>query len=117
MSIDTDLATVLKTVCARTFTDFASVNTQRPYVTFQLIGGASWRFVEGAAADKRNTFVQINVWADKRLEANALARQIEEAMCAATLFTATPDSELVGDFDADVPVYGTRQDFNVTAAR
>lgn len=117
MSIDTELPALLKVLCVRTFTDFAPVTTTRPYVTFQLIGGEAWRYVEGTAPDKRNSSVQINVWASGRLEANTLARQIEDAMCATAVFTAKPDAEIVNDFDADIPVYGCRQDFTVVSTR
>lgn len=117
MSIDTDLPLVVKTLCPRVFTDFAPVNTVRPYVTFHYLGGKALRFVENTAADKRHTIVQVSVWANGRLEANALARQIEEALCATPLFEATPQDEPVGDADPDIPVYGTRQDFDIYSAR
>ena len=115
--IDTELPALLKTLCPRVFTDFAPVTTLRPYVTFQLIGGRPLRYVEGAAADKRNSVVQINVWASSRHEANGLARQIEDALCLTAVFSATPDGEIVGDFDADIPVYGCRQDFQILSSR
>lgn len=117
MSIETQLYGTLAALCPRTFPDFAPVGTQRPYITWQVIGGLSLRYVDNAAADKRNSIVQVNVWADTRLQAAALARQIEDALCAASLFTATPQGEPISDFDADVPVYGTQQDFDIYSTR
>ena len=117
MSVEQELITLLKTVCPRTFADFAPVSTQRPYCTFQAIGGRSLRFLDNSAADKRNSVFQVNVWGDTRLSSITLARQIEDALCAYSLFTATPDGEPVSDFDADVPVYGSRQDFSIYSTR
>lgn len=113
MTVEADLYNVLKVVCPRAFPDFAPVSTQRPYVTFQQIGGDVVNFVDNQVASKRNAVFQINVWSDRRTESVALARQVEEALIAATAFSARPVAALAADYDADVPVYGTRQDFSV----
>ncbi|MEP6587505.1 MAG: DUF3168 domain-containing protein [Polaromonas sp.] len=117
MAIEQQLYDTLKVLCPRTFPDFAPVATVRPYVTFQNVGGATLRFIGGEPADRRFTDMQINVWADSRLSAMTLARQIEDALCAATAFTARPNAEPVSDFDADIPVFGCRQDFTLFATR
>ena len=117
MAVEQELFDAIKAICPRTFPDFAPVSTQRPYCTYQQIGGKSLRYLNNSAADKRNSVVQINCWADTRQSATMLARQIEDALCAYSLFTATPNGEPVGDFDADVPVYGTRQDFSIYSTR
>ena len=117
MSVETDLYNVLKLVCPRTFPDFAAVSTARPYVTWQQIGGTSLRFVDNTPFSKRESLMQVNVWSNTRLEAMTLARQIEDALCAATAFVAEPQGEPVSDFDADIPVYGCRQDFSIFATR
>lgn len=117
MSVEAQLFGVLKVLCPRTFPDFAPVSTVRPYVTWQQVGGVPLRYLDNTAATVRNAEIQINVWADTRLSAVTLARQIEDALCASDAFQATPNGELVGDFDADIPVYGTRQDFAIHADR
>ena len=117
MSVEQQLYSVLSALCPRTFPDFAPASTARPYITWQQIGGQSLRFLDNTAADKRHVEVQVNVWGNSRLEATTLARQIEDALCAAAVFVATPASEPVSDFDADIPVYGTRQDFSIYATR
>ena len=117
MSVEQQLFDVIKAICPRAFTDFAPLTTQRPYVTWQAIGGRSLRFLENTPVDARNSIFQVNVWADTRQSATTLALQIEDALCAYSLFTATPNGEAVGDFDADVPVYGTRQDFSIYSTR
>lgn len=117
MSVETELYTVLKVLCARTFPDFAPVTTARPYVTYQAIGGESLRFLDNTTHSHRDTLMQINVWAGSRLDALALIRQIEDALCASTVFVARPQGEPVSDFDADIPVYGCRQDFLIFSPR
>lgn len=117
MSIETQLYTALSALCPRVFPDFAPVTTARPYVTYQFIGGKSIRFLDNTTGNKRNSRVQINVWAGTRLEAMTLSRSIEDALCASTVFTAQPEAEPIGDFDADIPVYGAIQDFLIHSTR
>lgn len=117
MSMETDLTAVLKGVCPRTFPDVAPFNTQRPYVTYQGIGGKPLRYLDGTAADKRHTVVQINVWADSRASALDTIRAIEDALCASSAFTARPEAESISDYDEDSERYGSRQDFSIYALR
>jgi hypothetical protein len=117
MAIEKALREVLLAVCPRVFYDFAPVSTPRPYITFQQIGGAAPSYVDATVSSKLNGEFQINVWADKRIEASGLARQIEAALIAAPAFDARPVGALVADFDADIPVYGARQDFDIWSDR
>jgi len=116
MSFEEALFTVLSTadgaLGSRVFPDFAPVRTQRPYCTWQQIGGAVINPLDHTIPDFRLPDVQINVWADTRKEAKRIALAIEAAMYAATTFTAIRMGEPIADFDADVPVYGTHQDFH-----
>lgn len=115
--MEANLVTLLKTLCPRVFPDVAPYETALPYVTFQHIGGTPLRYLDNAAADKRHTMVQINTWAATRAEALSLCRQIEEALCASTAFTAQPDSEPIGDVDGDTDRRGCIQDFSIWAPR
>lgn len=117
MSMESDLTALLKTLCVRTFPDFAPINTTRPYVTYQLIGGPSLRYLDNTAADKRQVLVQINVWADTRNASLVLARQIEDALCASSAFIAWPEEEPLCDAEPDFLRYGTTQDFSIFALR
>jgi hypothetical protein len=112
MSFETDLYAVLAAVTPRVFPDFAPVTTQRPYVTYQQIGGEVFNPLSNDDPGIRHSAMQISVWADTRVQAMTLSRSIEAAMRAATAFTARPDSAATGDFDADIPVYGASQDFS-----
>lgn len=112
MSFETDLFGVLDAVApGAVFPDFADVGTDRPYITFQAIGGPVLNTLGGEATGLRTQEWQVNVWADTRLQARSLIRAVEAAMRATSAFFAEPVSEPVDDFDADIPVYGSLQSF------
>lgn len=118
MSLEADLYAVLVTQCPRVFPDFAPLSTQRPYVTYQKIGGKALNFVDSASPSLRHTYLQLNVWADTRVAADALARDIEDALRAATAFTARPANEIAAVFEDDEPnLRGARQDFDIWSPR
>jgi Asp-tRNA(Asn)/Glu-tRNA(Gln) amidotransferase A subunit family amidase len=117
MTIEADLFTVLSAVTPRVFPDFAPVDTTRPYVTYQQIGGLPVNYVNQELADNKNGEFQINVWGDTRMEVSALMLQIEAALRAAAAFVAEPMSQPVSDYDHDVPVYGARQDWTIWSER
>lgn len=117
MSFEADLVTLLKTLCPRTFPDVAPLGTVAPWVTWQQLGGASLRFVDNTAADKRNTLLQVSVWSKTRTEANTLARQIEDALCAYAGFVAQPQGEAASVYEPDTLLFGAIQRFSVYAAR
>lgn len=117
MQIEKAIRDALLTVCPRVFYDFAPVETQRPYVTFQQIGGEAVAFVDDTVPTVENGDFQINVWSDKRLEASALMRQIETALTSAAAFSARPNAAPASSSDPDVPVYGSQQDFSIWSDR
>lgn len=118
MSIESDIFDTLKGLVGnRCFPDFAPVSTQRPYITYQQIGGNALSFVDNGLPSKKHGMFQVNVWADTRASAAAIALQVEAAMAAATVFQSSAINAPVGDFDADIPVYGCRQDFSVWSDR
>lgn len=113
MSMESDLSTLLKAICVRTFPDIAPPDTAAPYATWQGIGGEAARFLDNSAADKRNTLMQISVWSKTRLEALALIRQIEDVLCASATFIATPQGESRSTYEPDTQLYGCIQRFNL----
>lgn len=117
MSMEPDLVTLLKTICTRTYPDIAPEGAATPYITWQGIGGQSLRYVEGSAADRRNTLMQINVWSATRLEALTLIRQIEDALCVASAFTAKPQGEPLSTMEPDTNLYGCIQRFEIWSTR
>lgn len=117
MTIEADLFALLQAQCPRTYPDVAPVATAMPYVTYQAIGGQSVNPLGRELPAKRNTMVQINVWADSRMACNALMRQIEDALRLTTVFTARPQAEPISDYDDDMQRYGAMQDFTIWADR
>lgn len=117
MNLEEKLTALLKTICLRVKPDFAPINTERPYITYQQIGGQAPDFLDGAVPTIENAEIQINVWADSRMVAKGLMRQIEVALIQAAELQASPVSACVSDFDPDIPIYGSRQDFSVWADR
>ncbi|MEN6538694.1 MAG: DUF3168 domain-containing protein [Mizugakiibacter sp.] len=115
--MESDLATLLKGICVRTYPDIAPPNTATPYVTWQGIGGESLRYIDGAAADRRHTLLQINAWSKTRSEALTLIRAIEDALCASAAFTATPQGEPLSTYEPDPLLYGSLQRFDIWATR
>ena len=118
MTLQADLTAALKTCCPTVFTDFAPAGTTAPWVTFQVIGGRSLRWLNGTPSDKRHNVVQVNVWHSSRAAAVALMHQIETALCdAAAPFSARPEGERSDDAEEDIGLYGCRQDFSIHSTR
>lgn len=117
MSLETDLRTVLAAVCPRVYPDVAPPATLRPYVTWQQIGGTAPAYVDDAVPSLRNAYVQVNVWADTRLEASALMLQIETALTTAQAFSARPQAAMIAAHSDDDDTRGAQQDFTVWATR
>jgi hypothetical protein len=116
--MEKDIFDTLKGLVAnRVFPDFAPVETLRPYITWQQVGGQVINNLANTTPDKKNALIQVNIWADTRAAANPLALQVENALRTSSLFTAIPEGAFVGDYDADVPVFGTSQDFSIWSAR
>jgi hypothetical protein len=117
MSLDSDLCATLKTVCPRVFPDVAPVTTQRPYVTYQQIGGQAPNFVDNTVPSIENAEFQVNVWSATRKEAKDLIKQIEMALITSTAVQARPVAAARSDHDPDMELYGSMQDFSIWAPR
>lgn len=117
MSLESDLYTVLGAVCPRTFPDVAPTTTVRPYVTYQQIGGEAVTTLDRFVPNKRNARVQVNVWADTRASAVSTMQAIEDAIRMSVLFQGEPESAPTSDYDHDMMVYGSMQDFTIWADR
>jgi hypothetical protein len=110
MTIAADITTVIETVCPRVFPVVAPTKTERPYVTYQFIGGEVLNPLDNSIPGLRNKSVQVNVWADTHKSANALIAQIEDAMRA---MPARPVADSFSDYDHDMEVYSAQQEFNL----
>lgn len=117
MTMEADLITALHGVCPRVHPVVAPIDTQRPYMTWQLVGGAAWRYTDNTAPDQRHSLLQLNVWADTMAQALDLVRQSEAVLCASAAFVARPEGEPLADFNADFKRYGAIQDFSIVSSR
>ena len=111
--MESELFTLLKAICPRVYPDIAPTNTVRPYVTWQQIGGEVINPLANEAPGKRNASMQVNVWSDTRTEAISLIKQIEDGMRGATAFIARPQTAPLNDYDHDMLVYGSQQEFSI----
>lgn len=111
--MEADLYALLKAICPRAYPDIAPTSTAKPYVTYQQIGGKVINPLDGSAPGKRNAVMQINVWAETRSQALLVMGQIEDAMRAATAFSARPQAAAFNDYDHDMQVYGSQQEFSI----
>lgn len=117
MIIESELVAVVTPHCDRVFPDTAPVDTARPYVTYQQIGGDPLTYVDDAVPTLKNGVFQFNVWADTRLEASALLLEIESALIVHAGFGARPTSAPMWDYDPDMERFCSRQDFSIWSAR
>lgn len=113
MTLEADITAVLKTCCPRVKPDFAPFDTPRPYVIYQGVGGQDHSYVDNTATDLENTELQVTVWADTRIAANALMAQITAAFRAAGSLTATPIGRPVWGAEEDLNLYSSQQDFDL----
>lgn len=116
MSIESDLVALLQAINPRVYPDVAPFNTERPFITYQQIGGESIRYGDNTA-DSRYPLMQINVWSRSRMEASTLIQQIEDALCAAPAFQATPQGDAMSRYEPDTQLYGSIQRFDVFGPR
>lgn len=117
MTVEANIRTALLTVCARVFPDVAPTNTTRPYVTYTQIGGQVINPIGNDIPSKQNGEFQINVWSSTRAEAASLMLQIEAAMRQSAAFVARPLTAPSSDYDHDMLLYGSRQEFSVWSDR
>ncbi|MGO4379699.1 DUF3168 domain-containing protein [Pseudoduganella sp. RAF19] len=113
MALEAKLTAILKGICPRTFPNFADAGTARPYVTYQQIGGDVIVLLGRAVPNVENAEIQINVWSNTCAEAKATIQQIESALILASEFTAKPRAAPASDFDSNIPIYCSRQDFTI----
>ena len=118
MIVETEIYNTLAgLVPGHVWPDLAPLDVARPFITFQQVGGESVGFVEQVLPSKENARMQINVWADTRIQAKTLIKQIEAAMVAATAFQASAEGAPISRYEPDTKLYGSQQDFSVWSDR
>lgn len=113
MTIETDFVATVGAFCGgRVYPDFAPHDAAAPFVTYQQVGGQVFQLLQGGASVKRNTRMQVNVWHSTRSGANALMRQIEDALQSSP-FYAMPIGALIAQTDELTQQRGAMQDFSL----
>lgn len=113
MSVEAVILNSLKDLVAnRIYPDVAPEQVKRPYITFQQVGGQAVNFLSAELPDKRNSRFQLSVWADSRLDAAKLSRQLEERLRQVKELQTTVLSEPVSMHEPETRLYGVRQDFS-----
>lgn len=118
MSVEAKLFAVLSPLFGgRVFPDDAPLDTQKPFATYQQIGGAVVGFLDPTVPSKQNGVFQINVWADSRASAAAITLQVESAMILSPQFQASPIGGPIATREQDLKLYGTIRDFDIWSDR
>lgn len=118
MTVEAGIFAALSPLFAgRVYPDVAPAGTAAPYCTYQQIGGRVIRYTDNVTPDKKHGSFQINVWAASRVQAAALALQVEDALLASTAFVAEIESGPIARHEPDTGLYGTTQDFGLWSAR
>lgn len=113
MNIETQIYAALQAlVGGRCFPDVAPEGTARPYITFLDVGGQPISFIDDALPNREFARVQVNVWADTRIQASDLGRTVENTLRA--LVSLQPDvlTGRAATFDETTQYRGTMQDFS-----
>lgn len=117
LNLESQLVAVLKSLCPRVFPDVAPSGTAAPYVVWHLYGGQAPSYVEGKLFNRRNGYVQINVWGPVRTECNTLSLQIEQALVEQSSLQATALNALSSTYDENTDLRASMQDFSLWADR
>lgn len=115
MSMEASIFAALQSlVSGRVYPDVAPEKAGKPYITYQQVGGEGVNFIDQATVPSRkNARVQVNVWADTRLAASGLARQVEDTLRAVTALQVTVLGAATALYEKEAGLFGTRQDFSV----
>ena len=98
-------------VADRVYPDVAPLGAQRPYITYQAVGGQDVNAL-GGPADLQNSRMQINVWADSRASAATTMGAAFTAMTADAV-KGIPIGAPVSTFEQDTKLYGSRLDYSL----
>lgn len=116
--METLLYSILSPLCSgRVFPDHASYDTERPFITYQQVGGDLIRPLNKSIPNMQNALVQVNVWNVSPVSAKELALQVEDAIRTSELFSGQPASGMVAFYEEGLDIYGVRQDFSIWYSR
>ena len=118
MTVEADIYTALKgLVSDRCFPDFAPLGTVRPFITFEQTGGDALSFMERTLPSKKNGRFEIGVYADTRASCASIALAVEAAMAASTAYQSTAIHAPISDYQSELKIYSSTQNFSVFSDR
>ncbi|AVS67855.1 DUF3168 domain-containing protein [Paracidovorax avenae] len=118
MSLEADLFAALgPLVGGAAYPDVGPAGAPLPRIVYQQVGGRAINYTDDVLPDKRNARMQIACWASTRLQAVALALQVEAALLAAPGLQVEALGAHTSTYEEDTKLYGCRQDFSIWAAR
>ena len=118
MSAETILPDALGALVAgRVYPDVAPEGALLPRIVYQQVGGASPVYVEGALPTTENGRYQLACWAETRLQAVELAKQVEQILVAHPVLQAVPIGARNAVHEPDTGLRGCRQDFSIWSRR
>lgn len=118
MTIEADIYTATKTLVGnRVFPDVAPADVAKPFIVYQQLGGEAQSMLSQVESGKKHGRFQFAVWGTTRAAVSALMLQVESALVLSALFQARPIGSPTSTFDADVGLYGSRQDFGIWSTR
>jgi hypothetical protein len=97
----------------RVFPDIAEAGTNKPYITYQAVGGAPLNFLSGDRPSKQSVRMQVNVWAERRTDASEIGMLVEDALRSATALQVEVATGRVATYDEATDLRGTMQDFTL----
>ena len=95
----------------RVYPDVAPLDTDTPYITYQVVGGEPINFLSGDRPDKQFVRMQVNVWSERRIEASEIGKLVEDALRFAAALQVEVASGRMATYDEDTKLRGTMQDF------
>lgn len=117
MTPEERITAVVSQECERTHWVTAPYSTETPYVLLQVNGGRHLGFLNGQVGDKRQLFLQVEVWSTSVMEAKALSRAIEQRLRESAEFIARPQAEGQDGGDEELGRFSVQQDFGIFIAR
>lgn len=95
----------------RVFPIIADEGAEKPYIVVQRAGGPATNFLTGEAPEKEIRRMQVTVWANTALEAEAVGKQVEVAIRSAAELQPEVVGGAVDDYDPTTKYRGSRQEF------
>ncbi len=95
----------------RIFPDVAGLGTDKPYITYQVVGGEPMNFLSGDRPAKQHVRIQVNVWSTRRIEASEIGMLVEDALRSAAALQTEVVSGRVATYDEETDLRGVMQDF------